>query len=181
MRIGTAIWRAASPRTCAGAGGSGRVRRWRCTAGRGCGAEAVAASGRAVGFPDCDPITTASTAAAAAITTPTAVTRWARRLCGAMARAYPRRVSASAPGIIAALDVLFWIAVGLLVYTHVGYPLLLAALARTRRSPAWRGVAPPPRVTLVIAAFNEGPVIARRVENARALDYPDLAVIVASA
>jgi glycosyltransferase involved in cell wall biosynthesis len=47
-------------------------------------------------------------------------------------------------------------------------------------SPSWRGVTPPPRVTLVVAAYNEGAVIARKIENARALDYPDLEVIVAS-
>ena len=82
--------------------------------------------------------------------------------------------------IIAPLAVLFWIAVGLLAYTHVGYPLLLSVLARTRPSPAWQGVTPPPRVTLVIAAYNEAGVIASKIENARALDYPDLEVIVAS-
>jgi cellulose synthase/poly-beta-1,6-N-acetylglucosamine synthase-like glycosyltransferase len=87
------------------------------------------------------------------------------------------------------LAAIFWICVGLLVYTHVGYPLLLALLSRMRRpgdrgsgpvSPVWRGVTPSPRVTLVIAAYNEGAVIARKVENARALDYPDVELIVAS-
>jgi cellulose synthase/poly-beta-1,6-N-acetylglucosamine synthase-like glycosyltransferase len=78
------------------------------------------------------------------------------------------------------LAAIFWICIGLLAYTHVGYPLLLALLSRTRVSPVWRGVTPPPRVTLVVAAYNEGAVVARKVENARALDYPGLEVIVAS-
>jgi cellulose synthase/poly-beta-1,6-N-acetylglucosamine synthase-like glycosyltransferase len=77
---------------------------------------------------------------------------------------------------------IFWICVGLLVYTHVGYPLLLALLTRSRRiaQSNLQGAASFPSVSLVIAAYNEGSVIARKIENARALDYPQLEVIVAS-
>ncbi len=32
-----------------------------------------------------------------------------------------------------ALEIAFWASLGLLVYTHVGYPLVLWALARLRR------------------------------------------------
>ncbi len=83
------------------------------------------------------------------------------------------------------LEALFWISAALLVYTHVGYPLLLALLPKRHQ----RGQTPPggqtppvaqPSVALVIAAYNEGAVIARKIENARALDYPGLQVIVAS-
>jgi cellulose synthase/poly-beta-1,6-N-acetylglucosamine synthase-like glycosyltransferase len=85
------------------------------------------------------------------------------------------------------LAAIFWISVALLVYTHVGYPLLLWLLSRIRgrgQAPynAVRGQAPPSgmRVSLVIAAYNEGAVIERKVANARALAYPGLEVIVAS-
>jgi glycosyltransferase involved in cell wall biosynthesis len=97
----------------------------------------------------------------------------------------------------------FWISVGLLVYTHVGYPLLLAALARVGGRP--RGGGAPggsgggsggssggsggpgeageaggagdsgnglPRVSVIVAAYAEEDVIADRVANIRALDYP---------
>jgi cellulose synthase/poly-beta-1,6-N-acetylglucosamine synthase-like glycosyltransferase len=80
------------------------------------------------------------------------------------------------------LAAIFWICVALLVYTHVGYPLLLAFLTRIRR----RGQTPSPdrvnkpSVTLVIAAYNEGAVIERKIANARALDYPELEIVVAS-
>jgi hypothetical protein len=33
------------------------------------------------------------------------------------------------------LELVFWVAAGLLVYTHVGYPVLLALLARRERRP----------------------------------------------
>ncbi len=79
------------------------------------------------------------------------------------------------------LAALFWTCAGLLVYTHVGYPLLLALLTRSRKGalstlPSRGNRA----VTLVVAAYNEGAVVERKVANARSLDYAELEVIVAS-
>jgi cellulose synthase/poly-beta-1,6-N-acetylglucosamine synthase-like glycosyltransferase len=80
---------------------------------------------------------------------------------------------------------LFAGAAGLLVYTQVGYPLLLAALARARRPGPPARDAPArgeePVVSLVVAAYREAEVIAEKVANARALDWPAdrLEVIVA--
>ena len=83
------------------------------------------------------------------------------------------------------LEVLFWTSVGLIVYTHAGYPLALLLLARLRRRPTlerparWEQL---PLVSLIIAAHDEEQVIAAKVENALALDYPRrrLELIVAS-
>jgi cellulose synthase/poly-beta-1,6-N-acetylglucosamine synthase-like glycosyltransferase len=82
-----------------------------------------------------------------------------------------------------ALAVVLWTSLGLIVYAHIGYPLLLAALARLRRRTPPRDFLPEvPRVSLIVAAHDEEDVIERRVENALALDYaPErLEVIVAS-
>ena len=82
-----------------------------------------------------------------------------------------------------AWEIVFWLCVALLVYAQIGYPLLLGALARLRRRPA---PAPspqdPPTVSLIVAAYDEEAVIAHKVRNALALDYPAgrLEVIVAS-
>lgn len=74
---------------------------------------------------------------------------------------------------MSALKAIFWGSAGLLVYTQVGYPLLLAAVARARGA---GGAAEPPdpappgeepHVTLAIAAHREGDVIADKVANAR--------------
>jgi glycosyltransferase involved in cell wall biosynthesis len=77
----------------------------------------------------------------------------------------------------------FWGAAGLLAYAQVGYPLLLEVLRRVRgtREPAPAVDGSAPRVSLVIAAHREGEVIAGKVANARALDWPAdrLEVIVA--
>jgi cellulose synthase/poly-beta-1,6-N-acetylglucosamine synthase-like glycosyltransferase len=83
------------------------------------------------------------------------------------------------------LEILFWVSVGLIVYTHAGYPLALWVLAKLRRRATlehphiWDEL---PRVSLVIAAYDEEGVIAGKVANALALDYPRdrLEVIVAS-
>lgn len=83
------------------------------------------------------------------------------------------------------LAVVFWISVALIVYTHAGYPALLWLFSRLRRAPA----PPPPiadpdlpRVSLVVAAYDEQDVISEKVANALALDYPRdrLQLIVAS-
>jgi cellulose synthase/poly-beta-1,6-N-acetylglucosamine synthase-like glycosyltransferase len=83
-----------------------------------------------------------------------------------------------------ALEIVFWVAVGLIVYAHLGYPLLLRALVAVfgERAPGSRASGELPRVTLVIPAHDEELVIERKVANARALDYPPdlLEVIVAS-
>jgi cellulose synthase/poly-beta-1,6-N-acetylglucosamine synthase-like glycosyltransferase len=89
---------------------------------------------------------------------------------------------------VIAVAVVFWVSVGLLVYTHLGYPIVLWALARSRddRAGAEReGAAddgPLPRVSLIVAAHDEEDVIERKVRDALALDYPRdrLEVIVAS-
>src|SRR3954452_8050178 len=73
------------------------------------------------------------------------------------------------------MKVAFWLSAGLLVYAQAGYGLLLAALSRLRvrpqsaPSPAPDGL---PSVSLVVAAYAEKPVIAGKVANAVALDYP---------
>jgi cellulose synthase/poly-beta-1,6-N-acetylglucosamine synthase-like glycosyltransferase len=83
---------------------------------------------------------------------------------------------------MSAVAIVFWTAVGLLVYTHLGYPLWLAALARARpeRPPPVLDLLP--AVSLIVAAHDEEDVIEAKVANALALDYPRelLELIVAS-
>ena len=66
----------------------------------------------------------------------------------------------------------FWISFGLLVYVYLGYPLLLSLLAKFSESPSPQSDLPGPAVTLLISAFNESQVIAAKLENALALEYP---------
>ncbi|MGH2994747.1 MAG: glycosyltransferase [Gaiellaceae bacterium] len=68
---------------------------------------------------------------------------------------------------------IFWLSAGALAWTHAGYPLAAAALARLRPRPV-RKADVTPEVTVVVAAHDEEDVIERRLENLLALDYvPD--------
>jgi cellulose synthase/poly-beta-1,6-N-acetylglucosamine synthase-like glycosyltransferase len=86
---------------------------------------------------------------------------------------------------VTALAIIFWVCVGLLVYAHAGYALLLALLARLNRRPRPRAPEADdralPSVSVIVAAYAEEDVIAARVANLTALDYPadSLQVIVA--
>jgi glycosyltransferase involved in cell wall biosynthesis len=98
------------------------------------------------------------------------------------------------------LQIVFWLCAALIVWTQLGYALALAALARllaraaprsvapasgspharTPRSPARGGAHnrstaerdPLPRTSLIVAAHDEQQVIAAKVANVLALDYP---------
>jgi cellulose synthase/poly-beta-1,6-N-acetylglucosamine synthase-like glycosyltransferase len=81
------------------------------------------------------------------------------------------------------LAAIFWVSAALIVYTHLGYPLVLRLLVALRRPR--KPVAEPtelPRVSLIVAAYDEEEVIEAKVANALALDYPRelLELIVAS-
>jgi cellulose synthase/poly-beta-1,6-N-acetylglucosamine synthase-like glycosyltransferase len=67
--------------------------------------------------------------------------------------------------------VLFWLSLAALAWTHLAYPAFAAALARARSRPVAKADTEP-LVTIVVAAYNEETVIARRVENLLELDYP---------
>jgi cellulose synthase/poly-beta-1,6-N-acetylglucosamine synthase-like glycosyltransferase len=82
------------------------------------------------------------------------------------------------------VEVVFWLSAGLIVHTHLGYPLVLRLLLLLRRAPSrparWTGELP--TVSLIVAAYDEEEAIAAKVANALALDYPRerLQAIVAS-
>jgi glycosyltransferase involved in cell wall biosynthesis len=74
-----------------------------------------------------------------------------------------------------ALEIVLWLSLGLIVYSHVGYPIVLALLAHLRGgaegapAPADHAL---PAVSVIVAAYAEEGVIASRVANLRELDYP---------
>ncbi len=69
------------------------------------------------------------------------------------------------------LQVLFWLIVAVILYTFLGYPLLVGLLARCAYHPVQKADVTPP-VTLLVAAYNEAAVIACKIENSLSLDYP---------
>ena len=67
--------------------------------------------------------------------------------------------------------VIFWLSAGLAFYVYAGYPLLLAVLRRVARRPVAKGPVEP-KVSLLVAAYNEADVIEAKIRNALALDFP---------
>jgi len=86
------------------------------------------------------------------------------------------------------LKCLFWSCLFLMGYSYIGYPLVLAVacrlqrLFRQERSLAPEGATEWPRVTMLVAAYNEASVIQDKIENSLAIDYPAdrLRVVIAS-
>jgi glycosyltransferase involved in cell wall biosynthesis len=100
----------------------------------------------------------------------------------------------AAPMLRTLLEILFWCSAALIVWTQLGYALALAAAARlfapaaaaprarpgetgspaavTSGDPDPAAPVPLPAVSLIVAAHNEQDVIAAKVANALALDYP---------
>jgi cellulose synthase/poly-beta-1,6-N-acetylglucosamine synthase-like glycosyltransferase len=69
-------------------------------------------------------------------------------------------------------EILFWASAGALVWTHAAYPVAARAFARVHTRAVRRDDELLPTVSLIVTAHNEEPVIERRLENLRALDYP---------
>lgn len=83
-----------------------------------------------------------------------------------------------------AIEFVFWLAAGSIVYTYVGYPVLLIVLSslrqlrsdwrylangRTRRAESAEAL---PTVAVLVAAYNEQRHIEERIRNLLGLDYP---------
>jgi cellulose synthase/poly-beta-1,6-N-acetylglucosamine synthase-like glycosyltransferase len=77
--------------------------------------------------------------------------------------------------------ILFWASFVLLAWTHVLYPVFAALLARVAGRTVRKGEIEP-TVAVIVTAYNEEAVIARRIENLLELDYPaeKLAIVVTS-
>lgn len=67
--------------------------------------------------------------------------------------------------------IIFWCAFAWILYVYVGYPIALALISTIYRRPV-RSAEHTPRVTIVIAAFNEAAHIAQTIQNKLDLDYP---------
>ena len=69
---------------------------------------------------------------------------------------------------------IFWCAAGAMAYTYALYPALLFVLAWLRSRALDENSTPAglPTVSLLVAAYNEAPVILRKLRNCEMLDYP---------
>lgn len=75
------------------------------------------------------------------------------------------------------LQLLFWLFVAIVIYTYVGYGILLYAIIKVKRffqrnKKPFSNTGYAPDVTLFISAFNEKDFVAAKMKNSLALDYP---------
>jgi len=75
------------------------------------------------------------------------------------------------------LKIIFWILLFIIVYTYLGYGILVYLILRIRRFLKMGTKTKPnpdyePEVTLFIAAYNEKDCVAAKMKNSLALDYP---------
>lgn len=77
------------------------------------------------------------------------------------------------------LEILFWAMLLIVFYTYIGYGILLYIIIRLKRllkGKPFEAVLPAddklPTITLMICAYNEEDVVAEKMENTRAIDYP---------
>jgi biofilm PGA synthesis N-glycosyltransferase PgaC len=69
----------------------------------------------------------------------------------------------------------FWIGLALIVYTYVGYGVIIYIFSKLKgkvKTPPMQADSELPIVTLLIAAYNEERFIASKIENSLGLDYP---------
>ena len=69
------------------------------------------------------------------------------------------------------LRLLFWFSIAAILYTYLGYPLLVWLGARCRRRSVHKAAATP-RVSVIIACHNEARHIEARLHNLLDCDYP---------
>lgn len=77
-------------------------------------------------------------------------------------------------------EIIFWVCMGIVVYTYVGYGILLYFILKIRRMLGFHRLQPVlginrdlwPEVTLMVCAYNEEEVVEMKMNNTHQLDYP---------
>ncbi|MDX5421008.1 MAG: glycosyltransferase, partial [Hymenobacteraceae bacterium] len=76
--------------------------------------------------------------------------------------------------MIQLLEILFWVALAIVLYTYIGYGIVAWVWARwtaaTKGKAQLKAFQPP--VTVVVPAYNEASILREKIDNCFALDYP---------
>lgn len=75
------------------------------------------------------------------------------------------------------MELIFWVAVAIITYTYVGYPILLFVIVKLHRAfkkqkTQYYSYGELPEVSLIIACYNEAEFLKEKIVNTLALDYP---------
>lgn len=77
-----------------------------------------------------------------------------------------------------AVKIIFWASLFIIFYSYIGYGILIWLFLKIKRlfgKPAEAHMQPvfEPRVTLVVASYNEAEVLTQKIQNSLDLDYPE--------
>lgn len=67
--------------------------------------------------------------------------------------------------------IIFWTSLSIVLYTYIGYPLLLFFWTKLQKNIVKKGSIEP-SVSIIIPAYNEEKIIAQKIENCLGLNYP---------
>ncbi len=74
--------------------------------------------------------------------------------------------------MLKSFEILFWGSLAVVAYSYLLYPVLLTLFARLFKRPARCSDDYLPTVGILVPAYNEEKVIARKIENVLSMDYP---------
>jgi biofilm PGA synthesis N-glycosyltransferase PgaC len=75
-------------------------------------------------------------------------------------------------GLELAASVVFWVSVGFIFYTYIGYYVVLKILSKVKKAARILDASEKPSVSMLIAAYNEEGMIREKLGNCLSLDYP---------
>ena len=75
------------------------------------------------------------------------------------------------------MKIVFWLSLVCVLYTYVGYPILMWMLARLRPRP-WQVAPITPSVSIVLAVHNGVLLLPHRIQHLLGLDYPNIKEII---
>lgn len=69
------------------------------------------------------------------------------------------------------ISLFFWIAIAVVLYTYLGYPLILWLIGIVKHKPI-KKTDVTPRISVIIPVYNEEKAVGEKIENTLASDYP---------
>ena len=70
------------------------------------------------------------------------------------------------------MTIIFWLSLGLLLYTYIGYPVYVIMRARLKENVVRKDMSFKPGVSVIMSAYNEEAYIERKINNLLQSNYP---------
>ncbi|MBU3917172.1 glycosyltransferase family 2 protein [bacterium] len=71
------------------------------------------------------------------------------------------------------IEIIFWSSISILIYSFIGYPVILKCIALFRRPIRCAEKNFAPSVSIILSVYNEEGIIREKIENFLSIDYPE--------